>query len=157
MEPNNPPCEANSYCQSLVQLLCDSYQRLLHRPLIEVQDPRNLGRGVFVADFALLAHSADADPLFNYANQTALQLFEFGWQELIGLPSRQSAEAGNQQAREQALAKVAEQGYIEHYNAVRISKTGRRFRIEDVVIWNVYADDGVYHGQAACFTKWSYL
>lgn len=157
METKQIPSEANRYHQDHILLLSSSYQRLLHRPLLDVQHPDSLGLQAFSADFVLLSHNADADPVFNYANQKALELFEFSWEELIGLPSRLSAETGNQQAREQALAKVAEQGYMEHYNAVRISKSGRRFRILDVVIWNVNDRQGADHGQAACFKDWVWL
>ena len=151
------PCESNQFYQQHIMLLNTSYQSLLHRPLLQSENVQNLGREAFFADFALLSHNADPDPLFDYANQVALAVFEFSWEELIGLPSRLSAEVGNQQAREEALTKVAEHGYMEHYNAVRISKSGRRFWIKDVVIWNVYDEQGIYRGQAACFQSWAGL
>jgi hypothetical protein len=157
MKKSQVPCESNQYYQEHIKLLNTNFQNLLHRSLLPSECVQNLGREAFFADFALLSHNADHDPLFNYANQVALALFEFSWEELIGLPSRLSAEAGNQQAREEALTKVAEQGYMTHYNAVRISKTERRFRIQDVVIWNVHDEQGAYHGQAAVFKEWVWL
>jgi len=48
------------------------------------------------------------------------------------------------------LAEVTEQGYIDHYEGVRLSKTGKRFLIKNAVVWNLLDDDGGYKGQAAC-------
>lgn len=157
MKKSQLPCDSNQYYHEHISLLNNSYQNLLQRPLIPNESEQNLGRAAFFADFALLSHNADQDPLFNYANKTALGLFEFCWEEFIGLPSRLSAEVGNQQAREEALIKVAAHGYMEHYNAVRISKTGKRFQIKDVVIWNIHDEQGAYHGQAAVFKEWLWL
>ncbi len=157
MDSASPPSEANHYYQSHVALLLDSYQRLLHRSLLESVDERDWGRQVFTADFALLSHDTEQDPVFNYANRTALKLFEFSWDELIGLPSRLSAEPVNRRERERLLAKVTARGFIDDYAGVRISKTGRRFRIQNAVVWNVHDEQGVYHGQAACFKDWTWL
>jgi hypothetical protein len=40
---------------------------------------------------------------------------------------------------------------------VRIAQSGRRFRIEDTVIWNVIDADGAFCGQAATFARWTPL
>jgi MEKHLA domain len=62
-----------------------------------------LARAVFAAPFVCLAHSAegwdDGDPRFTYANRAALELFEASWDELIGLPSRRSADEDAQAVR----------------------------------------------------------
>lgn len=150
------PGAENHYHQAHVELLLASYQRLLHKPLLLARD-QSLGQQVYQAGFALLSHNTDADPLFNYANRTALELFEFSWSELIGLPSRYSVEADNQQKRQQLLDQVGERGYMEQYSGVRIAKSGRRFFINNVVLWNVYDDQGTHHGLAACFDDWAFL
>lgn len=152
-----PPCEANHYYQAHVSLLLDSYERLLNRPLLDAPNDVELGRQVFFADFALLSHNTDADPLFNYANQTALDLFELSWDEFFGMPSRLSVQAVNQQARERLMAKVTADGFVDDYAGVRISKTGKCFQIQKAIIWNVYDLQGVYHGQAAWFKDWAWL
>jgi hypothetical protein len=38
---------------------------------------------------------------------------------------------------------------------MRISKSGRRFWIEDGTVWDLVDDDGAHHGQAAVFHTWS--
>jgi len=125
--------------------------------LLESSKQSAWGRLAFTLNFALLSHNTDQDPLFNYANRTALDLFEFSWDELIGLPSRLSAEPVNQQERERLLARVTTQGFIDDYAGVRISKTGKRFRIQGAIVWNVIDEQGSYRGQAAWFKDWTWL
>jgi PAS domain-containing protein len=152
-----PPDESNDFHQAHVALLLKSYQRLLQQSLLESSEQSAWGRLAFKANFALLSHNTDQEPLFNYANRAALELFEFSWEELIGMPSRLSAEPVNQQERERLLAKVTAQGFIDDYAGVRISKTGKRFLIQGAVVWNVVDEHGVYHGQAAWFKDWTWL
>ena len=95
--------------------------------------------------------------MFDYANRMALDLFEMSWNELIGMPSRLSAEPVNRDERERLLSRVAADGYIDDYSGVRISKTGKRFLIRQAVVWNVYDEQGRYQGQAASFSDWTPL
>jgi len=157
MNLKQAPSEANQFHQAHVHLLLESYLRLLKRPLIDRSDTQELGRVVFNADFVLLSHNIDADPLFDYANRMALDLFEMSWNELIGMPSRLSAEPVNREERERLLSRVAADGYIDDYSGVRISKTGKRFLIRQAVVWNVYDEQGRYQGQAASFRDWTPL
>ena len=152
-----PPNQANQFHQAHVALLLDSYQRLIGRPLLEAASAPSLAEQVFNANFALLSHNTDSDPLFNYANRTALELFELTWDELIGMPSRLSAEPSNREKREKLMAEVSSKGYIDNYSGVRIAKSGKRFLIERVVVWNVYDNRQRYYGQAACFSDWTLL
>jgi hypothetical protein len=46
---------------------------------------------------------------------------------------------------------VGRDGFIDDYAGTRISATGRRFRIERAVVWNLIDAAGVRHGQAAMF------
>jgi PAS domain-containing protein len=101
------------------------------------------------APFGLLAHDGGADPRFVYANLTALRWFEYAWDDLIGRPSRQSAGPEEQAERDRLLAEAARRGWSDGYRGVRVSRTGRRFRIEDVLMWNLLDDAGERCGQAA--------
>lgn len=151
------PDQTNQFHQAHLALLSDSYQRLLNRPLLESAGGRTLAEQLFNADFALLSHNADSDPIFNYANRTALGLFELSWDELIVMPSRFSAEPVNRQERERLLAEVSNKGFIDNYSGVRITKTGKRFLIQRAVVWNVFDSQQRYYGQAACFSDWTLL
>jgi hypothetical protein len=105
------------------------------------------------APFCLVAHDGNSDPRFVYANLTAQRCFEYPWDEFVGLPSRLSAEAPNRAEREALLASVAAHGYAEGYRGLRIAKSGRRFWIENVTVWNVDDAEGRYLGQAAMYRE----
>jgi hypothetical protein len=158
MQNINFPCAANQYLAAHVSLMNDSFQQLLHCPLINSDsEEKSLAERLFYAPFVLLSHNTDADPLFNYANAKGLELFELNWQELINLPSRLSAEAVNQTERARLLAQVTAKGFIDNYQGIRISKTGNRFQIRNAIVWNLTDANGVYQGQAACFSDWTFL
>ena len=150
---NNSAEALESHCR----LLLDSYQGLLGKPLLNVNPQLSIREQLDAAEFVLLSHGKDSDPLFNYGNRQALQLFELRWDELLQMPSRLSAEAINQQQRARLLAEVSAKGFIENYNGVRISKTGKRFEIHNAVVWNLYDQQHSFYGQAACFNQWTFL
>ena len=152
----HPPGPDNRYHQAHVELLLDSYRRLLGKPMPDTTGD-DLGRVIYEADFALLSHNTDPDPLFNYGNRTALGLFELTWQELVGMPSRFSAEPVNREERERLLAQVTRDGYIDHYAGIRIAQSGKRFMIQNAVVWNVHDREGNYYGQAAWFKEWDWV
>ncbi len=144
--------------QQHAALLQSSYTALLGEALLELASPTtDLSQALWQAPFAIVSHDTAADPIFNYANRCALQLFEFEFAEFITLPSRFSAEAINREARAQLLAEVSQKGYINNYAGVRISKTGKRFLIQNAVVWNIFDHQQRYCGQAACFKSWEYL
>jgi hypothetical protein len=152
------PAADNDYLADHVAILCDSFRRWTGRALIDRPDDRyDAARRLYFAPFALLSHAAGDDPIFNYANRTALQLFEMSWEELTALPSRRSAEPVQQERRAQLLSEVAQKGYIENYRGVRIASSGRRFLIEDATVWNMVTRRGTPYGQAAMFSVWLYL
>lgn len=101
------------------------------------------------APFAVVSHDTQADPIFNYANRRALELFEMDWDSFTRLPSRFSAETAYQEGRGKSLDEVSQRGYVQGYSGIRIAKSGRRFWIRDTTIWNLVTSDGQFHGQAA--------
>jgi hypothetical protein len=70
------------------------------------------------------------------------------------MPSRLSAEPLAREERARLLARVAARGYVDDYTGVRISSTGRRFRVRDATVWNLTDEQGYYRGQAACLRRW---
>ncbi|MFZ5474004.1 MAG: MEKHLA domain-containing protein, partial [Pseudomonadota bacterium] len=91
------------------------------------------------------------------ANLTAQHLFEMSWDEIVGLPSRYSAEPMLREERERLLARVRDQGFIDDYSGIRIGKSGRRFSIHAATVWNLFDQAGNPAGQAACFSDWRRL
>jgi hypothetical protein len=144
---------------SFANLLTESYFRFTGHSLV----PNNLvGEDVAMwlyelAPFGLLAHNPASDPVFVYGNKVAQQLFEYEWDELVRLPSRLSAEAPNRDQRQRFLTEVQHHGFITGYRGVRISKSGKRFAIEDATVWQLIDPDGRFHGQAALLPKATYL
>lgn len=138
-----------------IRLLLSSYQKLTGQVLLEpVVNDLELIEQLDRAKFALVSHGTESSPVFNYGNQTALDLFEIPWDEFTQLESRFSAESPNRQERAALLEQVEENGFIDNYRGVRISKTGHRFLIEAAVVWNVIDASGQLRGQAAAFDQW---
>ena len=154
MDAAHPPSAANGFHGAHAALLLASYQRLLGRPLLDLAPGDDPGRALYATPFVLLSHGTEADPLFSYANRTAQALFGYPWATFVGLPSRLSAEPLVREERERLLQRVAEQGFIDDYAGVRIAADGRRFRIEQAVVWNLVDETGTLQGQAACFHQW---
>ncbi|KAA0074688.1 MEKHLA domain-containing protein [Tardiphaga sp. P9-11] len=134
-------------------LLISSYARTVGKPLVSGNQDAAWLYGE--APFAVLAHSTAADPIFVYANRTAQSCFEYGWDEFITIPSRLSAEAPNRDERQRLLDAVAHNGFIDNYRGLRIAKSGRRFWIEDGIVWELRDENGKRCGQAALFTSWT--
>ena len=140
-----------------VKLICESYARLLKKPLLEIDPKQSLVEQVFDAPFTLLSHGIQDDPIFNFGNRVALKLFELTWDELIALPSRFSAEAPNREERGRLLDRVTRFGFIDDYQGIRVSSTGKRFLIKQATVWNLIDEHGIKHGQAACFSDYKFL
>lgn len=152
------PCDRNGYLQEHVARLLESYARWTGRRIVNTElPPVEQARRLFHAPFVLLSHDTAPDPILNYSNQAGLSLFQLTWEELNALPSRLTAESVEQAQREQLLATVAKRGHLDNYRGVRITKTGRRFMIEQAAVWNLTDEDGAYYGQAAMFSRWKYI
>ena len=152
------PAELNDYLEGHVRRLLDSFRHWTGTDLVQQeQSPREQARALFYAPFVVLSHDSGSDPLLNYANEAGLHLFEVTWEELIALPSRLTAEPLHREQRARLLARVTQHGYIEDYTGVRISRSGRRFLIEQATVWNVRDEQGAPFGQAATFSRWRFL
>jgi hypothetical protein len=151
--PNSEPCAENQFLAEHVGNLLMSLRRWTGRELVEPQLPMiEQARRIFVAPFAVLSHNANADPILNYGNRAAMQLFELSWDELTVTPSRLTAEPVHRDERARLLDAVMRDGFIDNYRGIRVSKTGRRFSIENATVWTVLDGQGATYGQAATFT-----
>lgn len=141
-----------------VALLCANFQRCTGRPLVDLSSGLHQAAALLdSASFAVVSHDTQADPVFNYANRRALELFEMDWVEFTRLPSRLSAEPLNREERARLLERVARDGYVGDYCGVRISNKGRRFLIRNATVWNLIDPAGAPYGQAALITHWEML
>lgn len=141
-----------------VQLLLDSFRHWTGRELIDrTGDAETQARRLFAAPFVVVSHGTEADPILNYGNRMALELWETDWERLTRTPSRLTVEPGNRAERERMLARAATRGFIEDYSGIRITGSGRRFQVEQALVWNVVNRDRTMHGQAATFSRWVFV
>jgi hypothetical protein len=139
-------------------LLLDSFRHWTGRDLIErAGTAAEQAQRLFDAPFVVVSHGTQADPILNYGNRVALTLWETDWVRFTAIPSRLTAESVNRDERERMLAAAAGRGYIDEYRGVRISTTGRRFLVEDALVWNVVDGALAVRGQAATFSRWKPL
>ncbi len=130
----------------LEKLILDSYKHWTGQDLIKTQD-------LYSAPIIVVSHNAAPDPLLQYANKAALELWELSAEELIRTPSKQTAEPNEREERSKLLKEVSEKGYSNNYSGIRISSTGKRFIIKNATVWNLLDNKG----QAAAFSDWQYL
>lgn len=151
------PPEQHPQVQLWSQQLASSYQHWRHQPLVTVTESQTLAQALFEAPVAIVSHGTQADPIFNYANRCALNLWELDWDTFIQMPSRLSAEPMHRDERAQMLGQLQTHGFVDNYQGIRISSQGRRFYIQQATIWNVIDDTGTRLGQAATFANWQFL
>jgi hypothetical protein len=123
--------------------ITDSYRYLLGSPLCAADELYDLPAVV-------LCHDTSPDPRFVYANKAAQVLWERSWDDFIGWPSRLTAPPEHRTSRAQALAA---KGVVRGYSGVRVSSSGRLFRIHDATVWTVHDETGGVCGQAATFEQ----
>ncbi|MEL6440060.1 MAG: MEKHLA domain-containing protein [Cyanobacteria bacterium J06621_8] len=140
------------------QIMANSYRQLLGETLIESGNtPEKLAQDLFQASFVLVSHNNQPEPIFNYANQTALQLWSLSWEEFTQTPSAATTQPDGRSDRQKMLQQAREQGYIDNYQGIRIAANGQKFRIEQVRLWNLTNESGSRCGQAATFPSWTWL
>lgn len=137
------------------RLLSTSFKALLGRDLLPDSLPDDadaLARALYHAPQIILSHDTSDDPRLTYANRAAQALWEMSWDELIGLPSRKTAEPQHRGQRSAMFDDMRKKGFTENYEGVRISATGKRFMIQNAIIWTLFDDSGVKRGEAATFS-----
>jgi hypothetical protein len=140
------------------QRLINSFRHWTGNTLLDVNDvPQETAQALFEAPFVLVSHGTESDPIFNYGNRKALELWELSWEELTRMPSRKTAEDVVQEERDRLLSEATTKGFIKNYSGNRTSSTGKHFYIEDTILWNVLDEENLYCGQAAFFSKWKFI
>lgn len=140
------------------RLLLDSFAKHLGRELIPRDGrPAEQARRLFEAPFVVVSHGIESDPILDYGNAAALALWEMTADELVQTPSRLTAEPMHRDERARLLERTRRDGYVDDYSGVRISRTGKRFRIEQAIVWNLVDAAGSHCGQAATFDRWTPL
>lgn len=156
-----PPWQRSAIATQIArhsEYLVNSYITLVGRPLLNpVPASISLAQALFEAPFVVVSHGTEADPILNYGNQTALDLWQRSWEQFTQTPSRYTAEPIERVERDRLLTQAKTQGYISDYSGIRITSQGQRFWIENAVIWTVYDEAGATIGQAATFQQWRWI
>ena len=152
--PENAPQPA---WLELTQNLLDSYRRWTGMELCERTTREVELLTLWNLPHVVVSHGTQTDPAFVYGNQRALELWEMSLDQFLGLPSRLTAEALHRDERQRLLDQTRQQGYVDDYRGVRISRTGNRFMIEKALLWMVLDRSGNIIGQAATFDRWTPL
>lgn len=134
--------------------LLDSFRRWTGRDMIPRIGPSEDLLALWNFPHVVVAHGNQADPAFIFCNRVALELWEMSLDSFLGMPSRLTAEPMHRDQRQRILETTRRQGYVDDYCGVRISRTGKRFKIEDALLWMVLNRSGESIGQAATFHKW---
>lgn len=140
------------------QILLDSYQRWTGRILVSPNDSQvEQSRALFEAPYVVVSHGTEADPILNYGNRTALKLWQMDLATLLKTPSRMTAEPVHRDERARLLERTSRDGFVDDYQGIRVSSTGRRFQIDQATVWNLVDASGSKVGQAATFSEWRFL
>ncbi len=155
--PVIPPWDTPALRRHARRLL-ESHRRWTGRDLLALSsDDGENAAGLAKAPFVVVSHGPEADPVLDYGNDAALALWEMPWEEFVRTPSRFTAEAPDRTERARLLEQVTRHGFITDYSGIRVTRTGRRFRIAQATVWNLVGDDGAVVGQAATFNRWEFL
>jgi hypothetical protein len=140
------------------QILLNSYSQWLGKELLDRSSPAKFqAQQLYLAPFVVVSHGTESEPVLNYGNKLALNLWEMEWEQFTTTPSQQTAEPMNRLDRQQMLRQAQTQGFIQDYQGVRISSSGRRFEISKATVWNLQDPKGRPCGQAATFDRWQFL
>lgn len=137
--------------------LADSYRSAVGKSLVDDNPREEIPQRMFFAPIVIVSHGIEADPILNYGNASALNLWGLSVKTLCAMPSRLTAEPMHRDERASMLERVARNGFIDDYAGVRIAADGRRFQIAQATVWNVFTADGSAAGQAATFDEWTWL
>lgn len=140
------------------QILLNSYAQFVGEELLDRSGSEDeQEQRLFEAPFVVVSHGTQDDPILNYGNATALQLWRISIPVLLKTPSRLTAEAMHRDERARLLERTTRDGFVDDYRGVRIATTGKRFLIDRATVWNLVDETGERVGQAATFSEWTFL
>lgn len=161
IETSPPPFACNDTIATHCRLLRDSHLRVTGQPLGDARwaelDGDELCAAFWHAELVIASHGVEDDPVLNYGNCRALELWEADWPAFTAMPSRLTAEPVRREERAAMLARVTADGFIDDYAGIRISTKGTRFKIHRATVWTLRDAAGIHCGQAVVFSAWSPL
>lgn len=160
---NNLPWQEESVIKQS-QLILNSFEYWFKHSLFEEKglpniksSPESMAKQLFKAPFYLVSIGRENIPIFNYGNQKALELWELTWDEFTRFPSPKSSETKYQEERNRILAESTDKGYKTGFSGIRITSTGKRYKKENVTLWNLINDKQEYFGKAAIWNQVTFI
>ncbi len=155
---NEFPSLENNWRNDIAEIAIASYEHFTGESVVDCENKfSSPSETLFRLKHPLLVHDTQSDPIFCYGNLLALEIFEYNWEELLKLPSRLSAEVTQREDRSKMMEEIQKTGYMKGYSGTRITKTGKRIKIEDTTIWNLLGPNSQFSGQAALIKTFEYL
>ncbi len=139
------------------QRIIGSYRRWFGKELVTAGTHEEQALALFDLPAVIASTDTQEDPVLNYGNRAALNLWELPWGKFTQTPGRHTAEPMERATRTRFLDEVRCHGFVEHYQGIRISSTGRRFQIHRAKVWNLLDEKNIFYGQAVTFAEWKYL
>ncbi|MCL2926998.1 MAG: MEKHLA domain-containing protein [Trichodesmium sp. St16_bin4-tuft] len=140
------------------QRLLLSYKHWTGRCLLDIDGtPQLMAQVLWETPFVVASHGIEENPILNYGNQQALDLWEMTWEQFTHTPSCETAQPLQREDRQLLLTQAKTQGYIDNYRGIRISSKGKQFWISNAIIWNILDENQQQCGQAATFKQWKYI
>ena len=121
---------------------------------IKSDDPGEVLAELNKAEYALVSHGLEAEPIFNYGNLQALSLFGYEFEDFLQLPTSQTVGEQDLDARALLAQRVEDEGCVQDYQGQRKSKSGLVIEIRSAVVWKLIDGLGRVHGHAARFNDW---
>ncbi|CAB9507466.1 MEKHLA domain-containing protein [Seminavis robusta] len=103
--------------------------------------------------FGILSHGIQEDPIYNYGNAAALELFDNTIEDLCQTPSRYSTVESLMDDREQLIQSINTFGHGTIRDATRRTTKEKLFVIATIWIWHVFDDNGTRIGLAALYDR----
>jgi len=137
------------------QIILNSYHGLFNQQLIDrTGDKLTQSKNLFYAPMVVYSHDNQKDPIYNYSSEKGLIVWDMTWDQFRKTPSRTTTEPLLREEREAILRETATKGYMTNYEGIRISRSGKKYKISDITLWNLTDNLGQYCGQAATFSQW---
>jgi hypothetical protein len=78
----------NLAVQKHALLLSESYEKVCGKPFPVDFSNRPLAEALYYSSSCIVSHGTEKDPVFNYANRAAQELWGMDWEQFTRMPSR---------------------------------------------------------------------
>jgi MEKHLA domain len=105
--------------------------------------------------YAVLSHGVQDDPIYHYFNRAAFGTFQFPEKVAYKTPSRYSAPPGPERdvTRARQVDDAVQRDHTVIREAIRQTYHGDLLRVRNILLWNVYDENGDRVGQTAIYDR----